>query len=336
MKLSVTHLGFPPGAYEGIRDSIENWVQQQLEPLLVFQGEPRLLATVKRHAKGKGKYAVTLRMQLPRKHTLVAHGENADIHAALAQAEERLLREVKKYKDRLHNQADYRRKARRARMRALQLAQAGQPAEVVAQARDDIEPLLPQLERVVRRELAYLRDSGELPGDFPSVQDVMDEAVLAAIENWQPGDPAGAVLNRLLRGAFKTLDAETALRSRYGEPVSLEASPEQDAQEQAEAMVEEEIFEFYQPDDAVRLADVLADETSMLPEAGLDAAQHEYSQLVSRGLPIVWRRVWMLSEVERLEVSDIAAILEMELARVGHLLAQVQEFLREHLRQSGL
>jgi ribosome-associated translation inhibitor RaiA/DNA-directed RNA polymerase specialized sigma24 family protein len=335
MQLAMTYLGLPPEAHEGIRESIESWAQRQIEPLLSFLGPLRLVATVKRQPKGEARYSVTLRVHLPRRHILVAQGENVDVRAAISQAEERLLREVKKYKDRLQNQAENRRRARRARLHSLEGARSALSAEVVAEARADIERLLPRLERVARRELAYLRDIGELPSDYPTVHDVVDETLSAVIPGRQPGDSEDTLFQQLLRELFRTLDAETAMRRRYGEPVSLDASPAPNAQEQVEEMVEEEIYEFYQPDDVVRLVDMLADEAAMQPEAALETAQREYSQIVSRGLPTEWRRVWMLAELEQLMPSDIAVILDLEFGRVEHLLTQTQEFLRDHLRQAG-
>lgn len=336
MKVIATHDGFAPGTHEGIRESIEAWAQQHLEPVLAsFKGDHRLLATIKRYAKGAAKYSVTLRMHLPRKHVIVAHGENTDIHAALSQGEQRLLREVIKYKDRLHNQADYRRKARRTRLRELKAAQAALAAKVAEQARGGIELLLPQIERVMRRELAYLRHRGELSADYPTVQDVVDEAVLAVSATPQPGESTVALSQQLLRAAFKALDAETEASRRYGEMASLENSPGLDADDQAEVMVEEEIFEYYQPDEALWLSDVLPDETVVLPDAGLEAAQREFSLETLGDLPMLWRRAFMLAEFEHLAAADIAEIMEMELVRVKQILNHAQAFLHDHLRQAG-
>lgn len=336
MKILATHEGFVSGAHEGIQESIEGWVQEHLEPLLShFKGEPRLLATIKHHAKGAAKYSVTLRMHLPRKRILVAHGENPDIHAALAQAEERLLREVKKHKDRLREQAVYRRRVRRARLRELKAAQVALPTDVAKQARGGIEPLLPRLERVVRRELAYLHNSGELPVEYPTVQDVVDEAVAATTADWQAGESGDELLRRLLREAFAALDRDIAASRCYGEMLSLDAAPRQDAETQAEAMVEEEFYEFYQPDDILRVSDVLPDETAIPPEAELEDAQRVYTLETLSDLPIVWRRVLMLSEFERLTASDIAVILEAELAQIEKWLEQARAFLNDHLSQAG-
>ena len=55
----------------------------------------------------------------------------------------------------------------------------------------------------------------------------------------------------LLKHLFAVLDHEVANSRQFGEFVSLDAPVEADAQDVAEAMVEEEVFEFYQPDDTV-------------------------------------------------------------------------------------
>lgn len=333
MKILVTHEGFALEAHKGIQESIEGWAQKYLEPLLSpFKGEPRLLATITHHTKGAAKYAVTLRLYLPRKRILVAHGENPDIHAVLTEAEERLLREVKKHKDRLRKQAVYRRRMRRDRLRELK---AALPSDMAKQARGGIEPLLPQLERVVRRELVYLHNSGELPVDYPTVQDVVDEAVAATTAGWHAGESGDDLLRRLLREAFAALDRDIAASRRYGEMLSLDAVPRRDAEAQSEAMVEEEFYEFYQPDDILRVSDVLPDETAIPPEAELEEAQRLYMLETLSDLPLVWRRVLMLSEFERLAASDIAVILEAELAQVEKWLEQARAFLSDHLSQAG-
>lgn len=46
-------------------------------------------------------------------------------------------------------------------------------------------PLLSKLEAVARRELAYLRAVGDLPRDYPTLRDVVDEAIVRAEVEWQ-------------------------------------------------------------------------------------------------------------------------------------------------------
>jgi hypothetical protein len=84
IKVILNHEGFAPGAHEGIQETIESWTQKHLAPQLTpFKGELRMHATVRRHGKGETKYSVSLRLHLPRQNILVAHGESAEIHAAL-------------------------------------------------------------------------------------------------------------------------------------------------------------------------------------------------------------------------------------------------------------
>jgi|GEM_PF-5091317 len=72
-----------------------------------------------------------------------------------------------------------------------------------------------------------------------------------------------------------------------------------------------------------------------MPDTGLEAAEREYSLEALSGLPILWRRVLMLSEFERLSTSDIAVILETELAQIEKWLEQAHAFLSDYLSQAG-
>ena len=67
-------------------------------------------------------------------------------------------------------------------------------------------------------------------------------------------------------------------------------------------MVEEEVFEFYQPDDTLRLADIIAD--SQHPDAATIAEQEELVDRSSefafafdllKDMPRLWRRIFCFS-----------------------------------------
>lgn len=337
MKISFSSDGFADSLRQQASDLINLWGHQQLEPLISkMRGEPHLYVSLKQNNKGATKYTVLFRLHLPRRAALVSRGEGKEFQEALSEATKRLIREVERHKERLHGQAEYRRKARRARLRQLKAAQATLPAESSEKTRSAIEPLLPQVERIIRRELAYLRANGDLPAQDPTLQDVLDEAVLAVIAQGKPDRTADMLLRDLLREAFKVLDREVDARRCFGDVVSLESAPEPDAVDQAEAMVEEEIYEFYQPDEALQLADVLPDENASMPDVALEADERDYAMSRLVGLPILWRRVWMLSELERLAIEDIAGILEIELTRARNLLIESRDFIKDHLWQSGL
>lgn len=337
MHLKLMYDGVGAADHGAIQDALKQWAREHLEPLLegigLQQGE--LSAGVARRAGGDNAYVVRLRMHLPRKRIVVASAGDADANRALHQAQDRLRRQVERHIERLRHQSAYKRRARRLRLRELKRRAAELPVDVLQQADTGIEPLLPRLERVVRRELAYLRDSGDLSSDYPSVQDVIDEAVAGVKADWRNVASGEGLLQRLLNEAFRAMDREAEASRRYGETVSLEAAPPDDADDQAEAMIEEEFQEYYQPDEALRLSDVLPDTAARVPESMLDDTQQAFILETMRGLPALWRRALMLRELERLEESDIGAILEVDLAQVEAWLTRARAFLLAHLRQAG-
>lgn len=136
----------------------------------------------------------SLRLSLPGKKIVVVQGQGSDPRQAATQAVDRLFRETKRHFDRLSGQNQYKRKARRELLRQLKNKIDALPQAVIAEGNAGIEPLLERLGAVARRELAYLRAVGDLPMDYPTVQDVVDEAVAATRVSWvsgRDGGPAG-------------------------------------------------------------------------------------------------------------------------------------------------
>ena len=70
-------------------------------------------------------------------------------------------------------------------MRELKVRIAAKPASAAHEAKVTRMPLLSKLEAVARRELAYLRAVGDLPRDYPTLRDVVDEAIVQAEVEWQ-------------------------------------------------------------------------------------------------------------------------------------------------------
>ena len=335
MRIIDTYEGFVDGAEKGIREElIEPWAQKHLLPLLP-RGAGDLRVRVKKHSKGEAKFSVNLRLPVPHKKLLIGEGSNADIRAAVEQAEERLLRELKRHKDHLRHTAEYRRKARRERLRELELAAAEQAESLEDVYHGGIQTLLPQVERIVRRELEFLRASGDLPLDYPTVKDVVDEAVARVYKEWKPGTPEDKTLRQLLRQAFRVIDGEVEISHRDAAALHLEHRPLKDAEQTAEEMVEEEIYEFYQPDEKLHLEDIVPDEEVEAPESELESQQRDFALDRLTQLPALWRRALMLTEWEGFALEAVAEILELELRRAETVLEQARAYLDAHLAQAG-
>lgn len=205
-------------------------------------------------------------------------------------------------------------------------------------------PLLSKLEAVARRELAYLRAVGDLPRDYPTLRDVVDEAIVRAKVEWQ-SVPGKRGLHRSFEASVRRLDNEVASSRQFGEFVSLDAPVEPDAQDVAEAMVEEEIFEFYQHDDTLKLADIFAG--SQHPDVATIAEQEELIDRSSefafafdllKDMPRLWRRIFLLIRVDGLNASSVSEILLIPSKEdaVRRWLMQAEAFIAAHLEEAGV
>ena len=175
--------------------------------------------------------------------------------------------------------------------------------------------------------------------------DVVDEAIVQAEVEWQSVPEEKAAYFGLLKHLFAVLDHEVANSRQFGEFVSLDAPVEADAQDVAEAMVEEEVFEFYQPDDTLRLADIIAD--SQHPDAATIAEQEELVDRSSefafafdllKDMPRLWRRIFLLLRVDGLDASSVSEILLIPSQEdtVQRWLMQAEAFIAAHLEEAGV
>ncbi|NPY83309.1 hypothetical protein DZ965_034085 [Pseudomonas aeruginosa] len=162
---------------------------------------------------------------------------------------------------------------------------------------------------------------------------------------WQSVPGEKEAYTGLLKHLFAVLDNEVASSRQFGEFVSLDAPVEPDAQDVAEAMVEEEVFEFYQPDDTLRLADIIAD--SQHPDAATIAEQEELVDRSSefafafdllKDMPRLWRRIFLLIRVDGLDASSVSEILLIPSKEdtVQRWLMQAEAFIAAHLEEAGV
>ncbi len=343
MKVRTSFQGMSPKEGEGVKELVSAWAEKHLEPIMrgVGYAESELAVNLTKRKKGAQKFHVKLHMHVPPKKIVAAHARGDELRPALDEALDRLLREVQKHVSRVRHQEAYKRKARRARLRELKAKLAEMPAEIVTEAAGGIEKLLPRLEKAARRELTYLRSQGDLPPDYPTVQDVVDEVVAAVKSDWSEGADADAVYLKLLKAMHEVLDREVRNSRVFGEMESLELPPEPDAEDQAEAMVEEEFSEFWQPDELLKLEDVVENEESPEPEAVLEEVEEEaapevqYTLVVMRELPIQWRRALMLQAFEQLAAQQMAEVFGEEAATVSAWLDAANSFLDARMRDAG-
>lgn len=243
---------------------------RQLAPHLVrFREELVRLEVVASQTKGKKRSQVSLRLQLSS--GVIAAQENGfEIGAVLRNAFTNLRHRVDTHVARLKHVPEWKRPARRRRIGAL-LPPARDAAESDRRALyfGLIEDHLDTVYDAVRRELTYLECSESVPAGYLSVRDLVDATILKGLERFEQRAMLFSVDNWLTQLAFETIEAEAraARRASPEDAASLEASPEQPAEDPTEA--DQEMFEFYQPDDVLLHEELVADDGGDAPQSAV-------------------------------------------------------------------
>ncbi len=310
--------GLPKSLTKTVTETVEAVVNRKLRPVLGFYRAADSVVQVAIARRKDKTIHCKIHWHVPGKKILVAEGEGPNVEAAAKECVRRLLREARRHIARLRAQDEFKRKERRKRLRELKTRVAEVPEPTRLEAEKRLSGLADRLKSVVGRELAYLHATGELPTGYPTVDDVVDEAVASTICTWKVGESEAQAWEDVLRNAFEILDREISSSHQYGTTVSLDQKLPPTSKDQAEGMVEEEIYEFYQPDDVLTLADVIPEEAvkEEAAQAGAETAEQAektsmeaYSWDVLKDLPREWRRSFLLAKVEGMGLRSIESVL---------------------------
>jgi RNA polymerase sigma factor (sigma-70 family) len=201
-----------------------------------------------------------------------------------------------------------------------------------------VEPHLTQLYNFARRELAYQHAiGGLLPGEM-TAEDAVDQAVLSAFREYGQGPHGDDLKGQLLRSVLETIEREvrrsTARRRRM---VAVEQDIPETPPEEEVSTLGDEILDSYQPDEDLKLEDVVPDPDVPTPEQILEERDRQaYIHRTLAGLPRARRLAFVLHDVECLSVAEIARITGRREADIERDVKQARELLRERLRESGI
>ncbi|UVV70664.1 flagellar biosynthesis protein FliA [Brucella anthropi] len=310
---------------------------RQLEPHLArFREDLVRLEVVASQTRGKKRIKVSLRLQLP-SGVIAAREEGFEIEPVLRKAFADLRHRVDRKVALLKGEPQWKRPARRARIKAL-LPPARDRAEAERRTLyfGLIENNLDAVYDTVRRELIYLEANGSVREGLLNVGDLVDTTILKGLERFEQRPAKFSTGDWLTRLAFETIDA-SAREASHALPdsaASLDAAPEAPAQDPTEA--DQEMFEFYQPDDVPRLEDLVADSSAADPEA--EAARREEALALHRAiaaLPSLWRRVLLRLELEKDTAENVSHILGIPEEDVRRVAESARAQIREKMHASG-
>ncbi len=291
---------------------------------------------VEKHPRRK-RFRVALTLHLP-KRVLTAREEGEVCEAVVAAAWRELERQLNRHLAFLRQEHLWRRPARRRQLRSQKAEPSPTPP------REDpepylclIEPHLKKLYNFVRREIAYFQATGDLlPGDV-TARDVVDAVVLQGYREWRRR-PADLPLDRwLIMLAMASLGSEILRRkAERDNAVTIEAPAPPDAAREV-VTLGDEIYEFYQPDERLRLEDLVPDPYVPSPEDVMTSRElQRYLNQTLAQLPQQWRHAFVLHHVEGFSPAEVARIMGLNEADVEQALTHAREFLRQKLQDTDL
>jgi RNA polymerase sigma factor (sigma-70 family) len=335
MQIRITFKNIEAVSHPTIEQRLRGLLEERLQPTLdkhFPSAAIRLFAIVEKSRHHQHLYRVALRLHLPPRKIVVAREDDYDLEAAERGAVAELERQVRRHLSRIRHEDAWKRKARRAELHRLKGALAAAPLPTRRGFLETVRPLLPRLENVVRRELAYLRATGDLAPDYPTVSDVIDETLVRA-QRAAAGDrdPFRALLKHMI----DVLAEEVARYRSSEEAASLEGLP---AADQLAETGEDWRLEYWQPDEVLRIEDLVpAQEESGDPEAALERDElRRFLLQALRQLPMRWRRAVTLTQMESLPVEDVAELLGTDPETINTWLDHADAYLRARLEEAGL
>ena len=314
-------------------------VQRIARLLKRFPDDATFLHVVGEELGGTHRHArISLALSLPSR-TLACHDEGKHLDEVVREAFDELERLVRREKERLRAEREQERAAARARERLLaRLEKGGQGAELPVERFDAISAELPELERFVHREIRLLEAAGDIAWREVDPRDIVDQVVARALERFAERPRAVDLGTWLQTLAARALRAEVdRLRVLRRRAVRIEEDIPETPPEEEVNELGDEILDFYQPDEDLRIEDVLPALGIPTPEEAERTVEFEKALFAAlAALPRSWREAFLLRALEEAPVEDVAAVLERDPEEVEREAELARAFLVARLRSAGL
>jgi ribosomal subunit interface protein len=339
MKHNIEYKNVAPDRKEHVQTLYEQHLASLQKHVQSFPSDTVFLHGVIEQHPSRERYRVSLTLHLPQR-VLSAQEEDHAVNDTIREAFSELERQLDKHKAFLRQEHLWRRPARCA-----QLRQEGHPAPgtLTADAPEIyltvIQTHLKKLYNFVRRELASRQAAGDLrPGEL-TLEDVVDAVVLQGAREFASRPPHLAVDRWLLQLALAYIAKECKrLKAERAGALHIEAPARPDpAREVPTLRFDDEMYEFYQPDEKLRLEDLVPDPYVLTPEQVIDSLplQRYINQTLAQ-LPQAWRTAFVLHHIEDLTIPEVAQLTGTNAEEVERALLQAREFLRQKLLEADL
>ena len=216
-----------------------------LQPIFGARGASatRIQAVLGRSPDKDATFSLSVHLHLPGQRIVAVHSKGDDLRSLARDVIDKLTSATRRHLERLAHGSEFARKRRRERLYEITTGADQRPERERSLVEARLAEIRPKLETAARRELAYLRAVSKLPTGYPEAADIVDEAIMRVIASDHGVVDAGELKIAALRELFAVIDAEIAAQQISMSAIPLDSEVPQDAEDEAEAMVEEEFYE---------------------------------------------------------------------------------------------
>ena len=301
---------------------VEKLIQRKLHKLekMLHAYEPlslALLAEVSQQQNNE-QFAVALSLQIPGAE-LRAHKSDMTIIGACGEAFKALFSSVEEYKGVLRNRSEQ----KNGRV------QDGRNLKVVN--RDLLMGLFHKnyhrFYNYALREIRFRCYQGfSKPGDI-TVKDILDDVLVQVADRMLSRFDERRALRIIYDEIRKMIDGQLRPPGTGMVPLEQTIEPED---------IDRRYEEYYQPDEMIKVEDIVIDENAEIPEQKIEYQEIEiYIDRVLSQLPADWREAFILIEREGISAEELAKNRNRSVESVLHDLEMTKIFLREKLGDAG-
>ena len=260
-------------------------------------------------------YTTYLKLDL-RSKVLKAKKSAKNLHLSTREAFNALFREVKKFKEFLRHEPDYRRK-RYQESAEKSVVSLSLNEELKESYRNLIQSILPKLINFTRRELRSKSFFSDRDPSGILVKEIIDEAIANVASEIQSEFNNRELRRKLYREIMNII--EQKIEGRHKKPLSLE--------KEIYEVDEQDFFEFYQPDETLRLEDILPGQEWPEDQEELKLSLQEILEVLPEDL----RQAFTLTQLNDFSPEEVAMIQDKPVEKVKEEIEQARKIIQEKL-----
>lgn len=322
MKYTVNKNGLKIGK------QVEELLQRKIKKLdrLLTHYNPDLVMLRVSFNKNKKKemHLVRLVLELPNQ-VIKSEKQAGNLMKAASESFDTLIHETKKHKELLRRQHEFKRRRPSYKMA---LAETGLNKEIRKTFEQIIEKNMGKFYNFALREIRNRIYQGIIkPGDI-AVRDVLDEAVLQLSDDLPGEFDERWVLKQMYRRINRIIQHIISQKKIRFTPIEKKIEPDD---------IDTELYEYYQPDNIVRVEDVVPDENILEPDEIM--AKERVVDMIDYAaslLPNAWRQAFALVEADGFSPEEVAMIQNKSPEDIKKEVQMAREYLKHKLSEMGL